>query len=139
MISEQIERLTNIRDAIKSKCGVSYDARIDELAYFAADKNNWGFTFYLTDGDREYYPSFEGYSIDVRKSGEMLSFSLVASHAWEVDTDASQLYGAHIYSYNGSGSTDFKVDLPTVDSNTEYLIVLRSCGCPLNLRINQIK
>lgn len=140
MISQQIERLINIKEAIKEKCGVDYDVRIDELPYFvAAYMKNDDFDFYIEDGGLEYYPSFEGYSIDVRKAGEMLSFNLVATDSWFVDTDESQLYGAHIYSFNGSGSTNFKVDLPTVDNNTEYLIVIRSCGCPLNLRIRQIK
>lgn len=140
MISEQIERLMSIKEAIKEKCGVSYDVRIDELPYFAAVYlTNDNFDFHIEEGGLEYYPSYEGYTIDVRKAGEMLSFNLVATHPWIVDTDESELYGAHLYSYNGSGSTAFKVDLPTVDVNTEYLIVIRSCGCPLNLRIRQIK
>lgn len=142
MISKNIERLLDIKTSFKERLeeyGVSVpeEARLDEYPYYIA-KHFSSLDFYF-NYEGKHYPSYEGLTVDVKKAGNRFTFPLVCSTAWTVDEEESQLYGAYLYDRSGSGSIDFKVDLPTVDTGTEYLIMIKSEGCKLPLKINQVK
>lgn len=143
MIAEEIKRLSDIKKRLREKIGgvaAVGDKRIDEYVFYAAKVLSWNpnFDLHISHEGTDYYPSYDGFRQEVRKAGEMLSYTLVTSGPWEVDMDASQIHGAHLYATSGDGGEQqFKMDLPTVDVNTEYVICIRNFGCPMLLRISQ--